>query len=173
VQAPNPADDVHVVDHVAEDQNTVALTPEREMAWGVTRNVEDLKAGDLIALVQHPVDVAAGAAEVAHPEVGERMAGLDLGELRGLLRIGHLLLSHPVVEPELPADLVRRSGVVGVRVREGVRPDRVPLQLPEDSPGRVPRAGVDQHILREVDVDHVGREAAQLPNAVGDLLHVS
>jgi hypothetical protein len=35
----------------------------------------------------------------------------------------------------------------------------------------VTRPGVDQHVLQQVDIDGVGREAAELVYAVGELHH--
>ena len=45
---------MHVGEHIARNGHTVAITKEQEVAVGVTRGVYNAKAGQLIALSQHP-----------------------------------------------------------------------------------------------------------------------
>ena len=61
--------------------------------------------------------------------------------------------------------------VVWVGVGEGVSGDRMAVDPAQDATGGVARGGVDEHVLDDVDVDGVRRKAADLPDAVGELLH--
>ena len=56
MQSGDAGEQVHVVEHVAEDQDAVGLAPEGDVAGGVAGGVEDLEAGDLVALVERAVD---------------------------------------------------------------------------------------------------------------------
>lgn len=49
--------------------------------------------------------------------------------------------------------------------------DTMPAHLAEDAPGGVARAGVDEHVPHQVDVDRVRREAVEPIQAVGQALH--
>ena len=60
-----------------------------------------------------------------------------------------------------------------MRVRERVRRDLVPVELAEDAPPGMARAGVHQHVAHQVHVDPVRREPAQHVQAVGEALHPS
>ena len=69
------------------------------------------------------------------------------------------------------ADLVAGALVVGVGVRQRQGGDGMPAHLAEDAPGGVARAGVDDHVPHQVDVDRVRREAVQQRQAVDQALH--
>ena len=59
------------------------------MAGRVAGNVEDLEAGDLVALAQRAVYVVAGTGAGAEEELGERVVGLALADqLRVLGGVG-------------------------------------------------------------------------------------
>ena len=68
------------------------------------------------------------------------------------------------------ADVLGDSLVVGVDVGERDHRDLAPLDLAED-PAAVPApAGVDQHVLGEIDVDARRRELLEAPDAWGQVL---
>src|SRR3954467_8218798 len=56
-------------------------------------------------------------------------------------------------------------------VRQREQPRRPAAQLAEQTPLRPARAGVDEHILDEVDVDQVAGAASELTDAGGNLVH--
>ena len=51
----------HVADHVAADRHPVGVAEEDHLAAGVAGGVDDAEAGDLVALVQDPVDLVGRA----------------------------------------------------------------------------------------------------------------
>ena len=60
-----------------------------------------------------------------------------------------------------------------MRVRERVGRHLVTVELAEDAPPGMARAGVDEHVAHQVDVDRVRREPAQHVQAVGEALHAA
>src|SRR4051812_13613046 len=61
-----------------------------------------------------------------------------------------------------------------MRMGESVSADLVAAELAEDSPARLTRAGVDEHVPHQVGVHGVGHgHRVQVPDAVGDLLHAA
>ena len=142
------------------------------MAGGMAGDVEDLEAGDLVALVELAVDRVAGADEDLDVEAGHRVAGLALADEVGVLGGIGVALADPEGDVEGAADLVGGALVVRVGVGQGVGGDLVGADLLEDLPARVAGAGVDQHVLDQVGVDRVREEErVEVPHPVGDLLH--
>src|SRR3954451_1130160 len=78
VQARDPRVLVHVGQHVAEDQGLVGLAPEGAGAGRVAGDVEDLEAGDLVALTDRLVDLVAGSVEDPPEEVRHELVRLAL-----------------------------------------------------------------------------------------------
>ena len=142
------------------------------MADGMAGDVEDLEAGDLVALVQLAVDRMAGADEELDVEAGHRVAGLALANEVGVLGGIGVALADPQGDVQGAADLVGGALVVRVGVGQRVGGDLVGADLLEDLAARVAGAGVDQHVLDQVGVDRVGEEErVEVPHLVGDLLH--
>ena len=124
------------VEDVAGDEDAVGLAPEGDVAGGVAGDVEDLEAGDLVALAQLAVYGVAGTGAGAEEELGERVVGLALADqLRVLGGVG-VGLADPERDRELGADPVADALVVGVGVGERVGRDLVALQLLEDAAAR-------------------------------------
>ena len=82
-----------------------------------------------------------------------------------------VLLSHPVRDAEALAHGVRCALVVGMGVGEGVRGEGAPLELLDDLARGEAGRGVDEDVVEEEDVDRVGWEEGELPDAVCELLH--
>ena len=95
---------VHVGQYVADDQDAVGLAPEDDVAGGVAGDVEDLEAGDLVALVELAVDGVAGAGEDLEVEAGDRVAGLALADQVGVLGGVGVALGDPEGDAERLAD---------------------------------------------------------------------
>ena len=85
VEAGKARELVDVGEYVAEDQDAVGFAPEGDVADGMAGDVEDLEAGDLVALAQLAVDRMAGADEELDVEAGDRVAGLALANEVGVL----------------------------------------------------------------------------------------
>ena len=127
------------------------------MAGRVPRHVEDLEAGDLVALAQPPRDRMAGPAQA-----------------RAITLLSGCLTARSCRSPSRPRPARRtqsmpsrsqtslaRALVVGVGMGERVGGDLAALDLADDPPPGQAGAGVDEDVAHQVDVDPVGREAAQ------------
>jgi len=77
----------------------------------------------------------------------------------------------PERDRELGADAAAGALVIGMCVGERVGGDGPASELLEDAPALVAGGGVDQDVFDQIDVDRVRREAAELPDAVCELLH--
>src|SRR4051794_7436351 len=160
----------HVADHVAADRHPVALAEEDDVAAGVARSVDDAEAGDLVALVEHPLDFVRRALPDRPNHLVGRAAGRRLLDrpppfhrldVIGVAGEGHLARL---------ADRFRRALVVGVDVGESDHRDLTALELGED-PSLVPgAAGVDEDVLGEVDVDRRCRDLLQPPDPRSQVL---
>ena len=148
-----------------------SLWPEGNVAGGVTRHVEHLKARNLVSFAQLAVDRVRRPGAGAEEELGERVVGLPLADELWVLGGVGVGLPHPVGDRELGADAVACALVIGMGVGERVRGDLAALELLEDAAAVVARGGVDEDILEQVGVDRVRREARELPDAVSELLH--
>jgi adenine phosphoribosyltransferase len=163
---------VDVRKDVAEDQDAVGLAPEGDVACGVAGDVEDLEAGDLVALVEVAVDGVAGADEDLDVEAGNRVVWLALADEVGVLGGVGVALGDPEWDVQGAADLVRGALMVGMGMRERVGGDLVRSELAENLAGAVTGAGVDEDVLDQVGVDRIREEeGVEVPDPVGDLLH--
>jgi hypothetical protein len=107
------------VEHVAEDERAVRLTPVGHVAVRVARDLEHLEARDVVGLVERTVDLARRPGshpidDPVHPVV--RLARADVA----VLHRRHVGLADPQRDAERVADGLARALVVGVDVGEGV-----------------------------------------------------
>ena len=63
--------------------------------------------------------------------------------------------------------------MVAVGMGQSVGADLPTLELLEDPAAVDPQAGVDEDVADHVDVGGIGREARELPEGVGELLHAA
>ena len=99
------------------------------MARGVARDVEDLEAGDLVALVRAGGRRGGRARSCLGEELRHEVVGLALADELGVLGGVDVPLPHPEGDAEALADGVAGALVVGVGVGERVRGERVALEL--------------------------------------------
>ena len=164
MKAGDSRQDVHVVEHVAEDEDAVRLAPVGNVTWGVAGDLDDREPGYLVALPQDAVDTPAEPRPVPQGQPRQRVFGRSLGDQRRVLGRGGVALGDPERDRERLANLLRGALVVGVDMGEGVRGDTPALQLAQDPSRGVPCRGVDEDVLDEVRVDGVRREAGEQPD---------
>jgi hypothetical protein len=133
--------------------------------------VDHPEPGHLVALLKDAVNLARGTRPVAHDHPVHEVALMFGWRHRpaALHRVDVVRVACERYVARL-AHLRDRALVIGMGVRQ--RDDREPpiLDLTADPAPRAPRGGVDQHVLREIDVDPVGRQTPELPQIGRELL---
>lgn len=170
VKPRSPGQGMAAEEHVAEDEGAVALAPQGDVARGVSGRVEDDKARDSVALAQPPSHAMRRPREGALGEPVEQVVGLARRELTILERVG-IPLARPERHAEVLADRAAGPLVIGVCVGYYVGGERSASEPAKDAPAGVAGGGIDEHILDEVGVDRVRREAAEPEDPCRELLH--
>jgi hypothetical protein len=162
-QASASRSDVDVVQDVAENENPVGLAPEGNVTGRVPGHVEYPKPCDVVPFLEPASDRMRWAGPGPLDQPVYEMTGLL--EVTAFHRSG-VVAPTPEGDPKLLADLLARALVIGMRMGEGVRPDRVTPQLTEDAPARMTRCGVHDNVTDQVDVDRVRRKSSKLVDVV-------
>ena len=162
---------VEVADDVTADRDPVGVAEEDHLAGCVAGGMDDAEARDLVALSQHPVDLARWAGP--DPVVDARdQGGAGADRAPALHRVDVVGVAGERHPPRL-ADPLRAALVVGVDVGQGEFGNLDLVQLGEDPPPVPFPPGVDQHVLGQVDVDPGSRELLQAPDTGCQALHLS
>jgi len=165
VQSGNPGGQAHVGEHVADDQDPVALAPQGDVPGRVAGRLQDREPRHLVPFAQRAGDrVSLTQRQARGQPCDHALARAPGGTCAHAARLhgGHLGLAAPQRNGQNLADGVTGALVIGVGVRERVCKDGAPAQLAQDPPLGPARTGVDQHVVEQVHVDRVGRQPVQL-----------
>ena len=163
-----PRQKVDVGQHVAGDGHPVRLSEINHVSHRVSGRVDDAEAGHVVAVAQDPADrVGAGV----HQRAEQAREGEARVHRLAPLHDRRVDLVAGQRHAQRPADRGGRATVVRVAVGQRHQRGWPAAQRPQQPAAGPARAGVDEHVLDEVLVDRVGRDALEQPHAGGHGFH--